>query len=101
MQAKINQLRNKLSMAIIIDPTKVPKDEVAFGATVKVLDLDLDDVEEITLVGQGDEDYDKGRYLITSPLGQGLLGKKVGEEANIPVPKGTLKFKVLEIRYDS
>ena len=101
MQAKINQLRNKLSLAVIIDPTKVPKDEVAFGATVKLLDLDLDDVEEITLVGQGDEDYDKGRYLITSPLGQGLLGKKVGEEANIPVPKGTLKFKVLEIRYDS
>lgn len=101
MQAKINQLRNKLSMAVIVDPTKVPKDEVAFGATVKVLDLDLDDVEEITLVGQGDEDYDKGRYLITSPLGQGLLGKKVGQEASIPVPKGTLKFKVLEIRYDS
>ncbi len=101
MQAKINQLRNKLSLAVIIDPTKVPKDEVAFGATVKVLDLDLDDVEEITLVGQGDEDYDKGRYLITSPLGQGLLGKKVGEEALIPVPKGTLKFKVLEIRYES
>ena len=101
MQAKNNQLRNKLSLAVIIDPTKVPKDEVAFGATVKLLDLDLDDIEEITLVGQGDEDYDKGRYLITSPLGQGLLGKKVGEEANIPVPKGTLKFKVLEIRYDS
>ncbi|MFM7563435.1 MAG: transcription elongation factor GreA, partial [Planctomycetota bacterium] len=64
MQAKINQLRNKLALSIIIDPTKVPKGEVAFGATVKVLDLDLDDVEEITLVGQGDEDYDKGRYLI-------------------------------------
>lgn len=100
LQAKINQLRNKLALSVIIDPTKVPKDEVAFGATVKVLDLDLDDVEEITLVGQGDEDYDKGRYLITSPLGQGLLGKKVGDEATIPVPKGTLKFKVLEIRYD-
>lgn len=99
MQAKINQLRNKLALSVIIDPTKVPKDEVAFGATVKLLDLDLDDIEEITLVGQGDEDYDKGRYLITSPLGQGLLGKKVGDEANIPVPKGTLKFKVLEIRY--
>lgn len=99
LQAKINQLRSKLAMSIIVDPTKVPKDEVAFGATVKVLDLDLDDTEEITLVGQGDEDYDKGRYLITSPLGQGLLGKKVGDEANIPVPKGTLKFKILEIRY--
>ncbi len=86
MQAKINQLRNKLSLAVIIDPTKVPKDEVAFGATVKLLDLDLDDVEEITLVGQGDEDYDKGRYLITSPLGQ-------GRRSHHPCPQGNLEVQ--------
>ena len=54
----------------------------------------------MTLVGSGDEDYDAGKYLITSPIGQGLLGKKVGEEVEIEVPSGTLKFKVLEIRYE-
>ena len=65
-----------------------------------MLDVDIDDEEEITLVGEGDEDYDNGRYKITSPIGQGLLGKKVGETAEIAVPKGVLNFKVLEIRYD-
>ena len=80
--------------------SNVPKDEVAFGATVKVLDVDFDDEEEMTLVGSGDEDYDAGKYLITSPIGQGLLGRKVGEEVEIEVPSGTLKFKVLEIRYE-
>ena len=100
LQAKINDLKSRLANAAIIDPAKVPKDEVAFNATVKVLDLDLDDEEEITLVGDGDEDYDNGRYLITSPIGQGLLGKKVGEIAEIEVPKGVIRFKVLEIRYE-
>lgn len=100
LQAKIVQLRDRLSRAQIVDPSQIPKDEVAFGATVKVLDVDLDDEEEITLVGDGDEDYDSGKYLITSPIGRGLLGKKVGEVADIDVPKGTLTFKVLEINYE-
>ena len=100
LQAKIVQLRDRLSRAQIVDPDQIPKDEVAFGATVKVLDVDLDDEEEITLVGDGDEDYDSGKYLITSPIGRGLLGKKVGETAEIDVPKGSLTFKVLEINYE-
>ncbi len=100
LQAKINDLKSRLARAAIVDPSKIPKDEVAFNATVRVLDIDLDDEEQITLVGDGDEDYDAGRYLITSPIGQGLLGKKVGETAEIEVPKGVIKFKVLEISYE-
>ena len=100
LQARINDLKSRLSRAQIVDPAQIPKDEVAFGATVKVLDVDLDDEEEITLVGDGDEDYDAGKYLITSPIGRGLLGKKVGEVAEIDVPKGTINFKILEISYD-
>ncbi len=101
LQAKINSLKTKLANATIIDMSKVPKNEVAFGATVTVLDMDLEDEEEITLVGAGEEDYDAGRYLITSPIGQGLLGKKVGEVAEIEVPKGKINFKVLDIKYHS
>lgn len=101
LQAKINKLREQLSFARIVDPDQIPKGEIAFGATVILKDLDLDEEEEMTLVGAGDEDYDAGKYLITSPLGQGLLGKKVGESVEIEVPRGTLRFEILEIRYDS
>ena len=100
LQAKINQIKGELSRAQIIDMANVPKDEVAFGATVKVLDLDFDDEEEMTLVGAGDEDYDAGKFLITSPIGQGLLGSKINDVVEIEVPAGTMRFKVLEIRYD-
>lgn len=100
LQAKINKLKSDLAHATIVDPTKLPTDQVAFGATVVVRDLDVDDQEEFTLVGGGDEDYDAGKYLITSPIGQGLLGKKVGDKVEIPVPRGVLKYEVLEIRFN-
>ncbi|MDZ4783239.1 MAG: transcription elongation factor GreA [Planctomycetia bacterium] len=100
LQAKINMLRDKLARAQIIDMSNLPRGEVVFGATVVLNDLDLDEQETITLVGAGEEDYDHGRYLITSPLGQGLLGKKVGDKVEIPVPRGTMRFEVLEIRFD-
>ena len=100
LQAKINLFRDKLARATIIDMSKLPKDEVAFGATVLVKDLDFDDEERFTLVGAGEEDYDTGKILCTSPIGEGLIGKKVGDRTKIAVPKGTLKFEILEIKYE-
>ncbi|MBI83396.1 MAG: transcription elongation factor GreA [Planctomycetaceae bacterium] len=100
LQAKINLFRDKLARASIVDMSKLPKDEVAFGATVLVKDLDFDDEESFTLVGAGEEDYDTGKILCTSPIGEGLIGKKVGDQVKIAVPKGMLKFEVLKIQYE-
>jgi transcription elongation factor GreA len=100
LQAKINLLRDKLNRALLIDPSKLPKDEIVMGAKIKVRDLDLDEEEIFVLVGAGEEDYDEGKILVTSPLAQGLLGKKVGEKAKIDVPSGTLAFEILEISFD-
>ncbi|MFH1266128.1 MAG: transcription elongation factor GreA [Planctomycetota bacterium] len=99
LQRQINVIRDKLSHAVLIDPQKVPKDEVAFGSTVVVKDLDLDDEEEFTLVGAGEEDYAASKILVTSPLAQGLLGKKLGEKVEIEVPAGTMRFEILQIRF--
>jgi transcription elongation factor GreA len=98
MEARINVLRDKLSHAVLIDPSQLPKDQVGFGSTVVVKDLDFGDREEFTLVGAGEEDYDSGKILVTSPLAQGLMGKKPGDRVEIPVPQGTLKFEIVEIR---
>lgn len=98
LQAKINLLRDKLSRAVIMDASQMPKDEVAFGATVVVKDLDLDEQEEFTLVGAGEEDYAEGKILVTSPLAQGLIGKKAGDKVEIEVPMGTMRFEIIKIR---
>jgi transcription elongation factor GreA len=100
LQAKINQLRDLLSRATIMDPAQMPRDQVAFGCTVKVKDLAYDDEETFTLVGAGEEDYNSNKILITSPIGQGLLGKKIGEVAEVAAPKGTIKFEVMEIAWE-
>jgi transcription elongation factor GreA len=100
LQAKINLLREKLAKSLIMDGAKSNKDEVTFGSTVVVKDLDFGDQEEFTLVGAGEEDYDTGRINISSPLAQGLVGKKVGDRVEVAVPAGVNRFEILEIRLE-
>jgi len=97
LQARVNDLSDRLARAVIIDPTNLPRDTVVFGSRVRVMDLDIDEEETYELVGPGQENPDKGRILSTSPIGQGLLGRKKGETVEIQVPRGTIRFKVLEI----
>jgi transcription elongation factor GreA len=100
LQAKINLLKDKLARATIMDTAKTPKDQVSFGCTVVVKDLDFGDTEEFTLVGAGEEDYDTGRINVASPLAQGLVGKKIGDRVEVEVPAGTNRFEILEIRFE-
>jgi len=99
LRARAAVLRDKLARATIVDPSKVAKDEVAFGCTVTVKDLDTGEEEQFTLVGAGEEDYAAGKILVTSPLAQGLVGKKAGDRAEIQVPMGTMRFEILSIRF--
>jgi transcription elongation factor GreA len=97
LQARIDALKDKLSRAYFVDRNSLNTDSVVFGTRVKIKDLDHGDEECFELVGPGDEDYDKNKILTTSPVGQGLLGKKKGEVAEIQVPMGKLRFEILEI----
>lgn len=82
---------------MIVDTSVLPKDTIAFGSKVKVMDLDMDEEETFELVGPGQENPDKGRILTSSPIGQGLIGRKKGDTVEIPVPRGTIRFKILAI----
>lgn len=100
LQAKINQLKTKLARASIFDASKLDKSKVGFGAKVTVLDIDMDEEEVYTLVGEGEEDYDKNMIKIAGPVGQALVGAKVEDVVEVPAPKGSFEFKVLKIEYD-
>ncbi|HVK07468.1 MAG TPA: transcription elongation factor GreA [Gemmataceae bacterium] len=97
LQAKINMLLDQLARAEIISLDNGPPKEIKFGTRVKVMDLDMDEEETFELVGHGQENPDKNRILTSSPIAQGLLGKKKGDVADIQVPRGTIRFKVLDI----
>lgn len=97
LQAKINALRSKLANAFIVDPNLLPKDQVVFGAKVTVKDLDYQDEEAFTMVGAGDEDYDEGKILTTSPIGSALMGKKIGDVVEVQVPRRMIRYEIVNI----
>ncbi len=97
LQARIDAMRAKLARALIIDVSSLPKDVAVFGSKVTVRETDSDDEEEFHLVGPGEDDPYKNKILISSPIGQGLLGKKVGDIAEVSAPSGIIKFKILKI----
>ena len=97
LQAQIDDLQDKLARALIVDTSALPTDRVVFGTKVTVLDLDMKDEEFFILVGPGEEDYDQNKILLTSPIGQALVGKGIGDEVEVPLPKGSLKLRVLKI----
>ena len=100
LMAKISDLKSRAARALIIDSSKVRHDEIHFGATIVV--KRMRDKREFTyqLVGAGDEDFAKGKILSTCPLGKGFMGKKLGEIAEIKVPRGLEKFEILDIKYE-
>jgi transcription elongation factor GreA len=99
LQARIDHLRDKIGRTYFIDTNNLPKDVVVFGTCVRVKDLDLGDEESYILVGPGDENYNENKILTSSPIGQGLLGKKIGDIAEIQVPMGKLRLEILEISF--
>lgn len=101
LQAGIDALKDKLARAYIVDQTDLPKDTVVFGTRVRIKNLDSGELEVYELVGPGDEDYDNNKILTTSPRGQGLLGRKVGDRVEIKVPRGLLKYQIVEISFPS
>ncbi len=99
IEGRIKELQAKLSMADVIDPSKINQSRVAFGATVKVLDIEADNEYEFTLVGPEEADVKKGKISISSPVGRALLGKEVGDIAVVKAPARTIEYEILEINF--
>ncbi len=102
LQAKVNQLKSKLADCYIVDPASVPKDMVNFGAIVTVKDVSDGLEEQYMLVGPGEEDYNSEpmKILTSSPIAQGLIGKKVGERTEVEIPAGTVTFEIVAIEFE-
>jgi transcription elongation factor GreA len=101
LQARIDALKDKLARAYLVDRSTLPADTVVFGTRVRIKDLDSGEEEVYELVGPGDEDYDNNKILTTSPRGQGLLGKKLGDVAVIQIPRGQIRYEILDISFPS
>ena len=97
LEARIAKMEEVLASARVFDPEQVDNDKVYIHSTVKVKQVGSNAERSFTLVAESEADIRSGKISVSSPIGQGLLGKQVKEVAEIITPNGTTKFEVLEI----
>lgn len=96
-ELRISKLEDLLSRARIIDTSNMPPDQVHILSKVKVKNLKNSGIFEYLLVSPEEADFQAGKLSITSPVGQGLMGKKIGDQVTVKAPAGILEFEILAI----
>ena len=97
LEMKISKLEEIVANARLIDESQLDTNKVLVLSTVKLKNQQNGMEMSYTLVSESEADLKSGKISVTSPIGKGLLGKEVGDVAEIEVPNGTLKFDILEI----
>lgn len=97
LEAKIATLKNKIANARIIDESQLDTSKVTILSKVKILNQSMKKEFVYTIVPESEADLKEMKISIESPIGKGLLGKKIGDVADIQVPNGVMKFQILDI----
>ena len=97
LEGRIGMLQEKLRRARVIKDSEIDTDRVSVGSTVTLRDIDAGEIRIYTLVGSAEADPTKAKLSNESPVGQAILGKRVGEAVTVPVPVGALKYEILAI----
>jgi transcription elongation factor GreA len=97
VNARLNQLRERLAQVSMIDYSRISRDKVGLGSEVVVLDLAKNEEITYTLVTSEESDVAKGRISTGSPIGRGLLGKEVGDVVKIQIPGGVRELEVVKL----
>ncbi len=99
LNARIAQLNGMLANAVIIDPSKAPKDKVVLGCTVTFTRLKDKAKMVRTIVGAGQADAAAGKILVTSPLAKAMIGHAPGETVTAELPAGAMELRIEKIEY--
>lgn len=97
LEAKIAQLEGQIATARIVDETNIDTSKVSILTKVKVTNLNTKKQVTYQIVSEKEADLKSGKISVTSPIGKGLLGKQIGEVAEVTAPAGVIKFKVEDI----
>jgi transcription elongation factor GreA len=97
VQARIAQIRQRLSEVQSIDMSKIPTDRAAYGSKVVLYDLDSEEKVTYKLVTSEESDPENGLISTVSPIGQALMGKEEGAEITVKTPKGTRSFEIYRL----
>lgn len=98
-EARINYIESRLSQYQVVDLDSLSGNKVVFGATVKVEDIDSGEIRQYTILGPDEAEPSKGSISFMSPVGQALIGKQVGDEITINIPKGKVTYEISDISF--
>ena len=98
IEGEIEELEYKIKNAKIIEDKKQPKGMVGVGSRVKILDIDMNEEMEYTIVGSDEADLDAKRISNESPVGRALVGSRVEDTVTVQAPSGDLKIKILSVK---
>ncbi len=99
-EGRIQEIEGKLSMAQVIDVTKLPASgKVIFGVTVDLSDVDSGDELKYQIVGEDEADAKVGLISLNSPIAKALIGKKEGDMVAVATPAGTREFEIIAVHY--
>jgi transcription elongation factor GreA len=96
VNARLNQLKQRMAEMSMVDFSKIPHDRVGLGSRVVLLDVKKDEEITYNLVTSEEADAGNGRISTNSPIGRGLLGKEVGDVVKIQIPGGLKEFEILK-----
>src|SRR5215472_12298646 len=97
VNARLNQLKQRMAEMSMVDFSKIPHDRVGLGSRVVLLDVKKDEEITYNLVTSEEADAAKGRISTNSPIGRGLLGKEVGDVVKVQIPGGLREFEILKL----
>jgi len=97
VNARLGQLNRRMAELSLVNLSNIPKDKAGFGSTVVVFDSTKDEEIEYRLVTSEESDVSKGLISTTSPIGRGLVGKKVGDVVTIVTPNGKRELEILKL----
>jgi transcription elongation factor GreA len=97
LEGRIAQLEDLITRTRVIDETKLDNSKVMMLSKVRVLNLTTKKEMVYTMVSDSEADFKTGKISIKSPIGSGLMGKKVGDVAEVTAPAGVIKFEIIEI----
>jgi transcription elongation factor GreA len=99
IEGRILELEDKIARADIIDISKLSGKTIKFGATVKLVDDETEEIVVYHIVGEYEADITKKRVSIMSPIAKALIGKGVGDVVEVATPKSSKSYEVLEVSY--
>ena len=101
LEKQIADLEGRLVYAEVVESHQETTDEVTFGAKVTLENIDSKEVGVFRLVGEGETTLHNEAVSVASPLGQALIGRKIGDQFEVKVPAGLLRYEVREISYEA